>query len=199
MSEPDRDDPAREAPDRVVPAADDGPGRRARFERSRLGQSLITYGLLLALVVLVLQNLPASVVRKDLSSIDSAARSIGYEQDWAVFSPDPRSENFRVYATLTYPDGSTERWDVPKGNPLIDAYDDYRWQKFQERLRTDQYTGLYQPLCRWLAATHTRGGHHPVKVVLTRRFEPVLPIGQPQPVTPPVWTSQDVFTYRPGP
>lgn len=173
-------------------------GRRARFERSRTGQTIITYALLVALAALVVQNLPASVVRRDLGSLDSGAHRLGYDQDWSVFAPDPRPENLRVYATLTYPDGSTRRWDMPKGNPWLNAYSDFRWQKYQERVRADSYSGLWQPLSQWLAANQTKSGEHPVKVVLSRRFRAVTPIGQPATVPPPAWTTQVIFTYRPA-
>ena len=179
-----------------VQEPDVGEGRRARFERSRVGQTVITYALLVALAALVVQNLPSSVVKRDLGVVERGAHRLGYEQDWSVFAPDPRAENFRVYAMLTYPGGSTERWDVPKGSPWWDAYNDYRWQKYQERLRLDDYAELRRPLARWLVATHTRGGQHPVKVVLTRRVQIVIPIDNPSP-QPNRWVTQDFFTYQP--
>ena len=182
-------------PDLEQPDLDEG--RRARFERSRVGQTVITYLLLVALAALVVQNLPASVVRRDLGTLERGAHSLGYDQDWSVFAPNPRAENFRVDATLTYPDGSTGRWDVPKGSPWWDAYNDYRWQKYQERLRSDNYLALRKPLAQWLAATQVRNGQHPVKVVLTRRFRAVAPIDQPQ-TQPPGWTTQVIYTYEPG-
>lgn len=173
-------------------------GQRARFERSRTGQTIITYALLVALVALVVQNLPASVVRQDLGSLDSGTHRLGYDQDWSVFSPDPRPENFRVYAILTYPDRTTRRWDMPKGSPWLNAYSDFRWQKYQERVRADNFSGLWQPLSQWLGATQTKSGQRPVKVVLTRRFRAVTPVGQPATVPPPAWITQVIFTYQPA-
>jgi hypothetical protein len=172
-------------------------GARARFERSRTGQTLITYVLLVFLVGLGVQNLPKSVVRRDLKTVEDAFHDVGYDQDWSVFAPDPRAENIRVRATLTYPDGSTAVWKVPKGN-VLSAYRDYRWQKFQERLRVNDYTNLWRPTCQWLVETKTRDGRHAVKVVLTREAQPVVPIDQPGTPQPKTWTVQDYYTYRPG-
>lgn len=171
-------------------------GRRARFERSRVGQALISYALLVFLVALLVQNLPESVVRRDLGTFETGLHNGGYDQDWSVFSPDPRAQNLSVRATLTYPGGATATWQVPKGSPLTSAYRDYRWQKLQERLVVNDFAALWEPTCRWLVDTKTRNGRHAVKVVLSRRTQVVVPIDQPQ--RPQAWTTQVFFTYRPG-
>ena len=100
----------------------------------------------------------------------TVTQALGLEQDWALFAPDPRSFGVAVHATLTYRDGHTRRWDPPHNGLLIAPYRTYRWQKYVERLRADDYSGLWDPTARWLAREY---GPNVVKVVLTRTFRDV--------------------------
>lgn len=178
--------------------------RREHFERSRLGQTLITYALVLLVAAMVVQNLPASVVHRDLQAVDSRLHDVGVDQDWTVFSPDPRSVSIRVDARLTYPDGSTEQWRIPHSGAIVGAYRDYRWQKWQERVDGDDYKRLWEPTARWLVASRTRDGRHPVSVVFSRHAKAVdklEPTGPPPTVTPTTsnatrWIDQVFYTYR---
>lgn len=177
---------------------------RERFERGRVGQTLITYLLLVVLAAMVVQNLPASVVRRDLQTLDNGLHDVGVDQDWTVFAPDPRPVSIRVDARLTYPDGSTERWRIPHSGALVGAYRDYRWQKWQERVDGDEFKGLWEPTARWLVASRTRNGRHPVLVVFSRHAKAVdklEPQGAPATITPttatqPGWIDQVFYTYR---
>jgi hypothetical protein len=195
MADADDDVDAGVEPEDEPPAEPES--RRAAFERSRTGQTLITYFVLVFLVGVAVQNLPQSVIRRDLGTVERAFHDIGYDQDWSVFAPDPRPENLRVYATLTYADGSTAVWRVPKGDPFIGAYRDYRWQKLQERLRANGFETLWATTCRWLVQTHLRNGQQPQKVVITRETQPVVPLDQDTP-QPKTWTHEDIKTCGPS-
>ena len=61
-----------------------------------------------------------------------------------MFSPDPRNQSLDVRAVVRYDDGSTVIWDVPDLDPFLGAYRDYRWQKWQERVRLDTSESLWR-------------------------------------------------------
>jgi hypothetical protein len=154
-----------------------------RLEQHPAGQAVL--GVLMAGLVtcLALWNLPAGrphdAVRPTAGTV---VQALGLEQDWALFAPDPRGFSVGVYATVTYRDGHTRRWVPPHNGVLVTPYRTYRWQKYVERLRGDDFAGLWEPTARWVAR---QAGPGVVKVVLTRTFRDTEPPGSsgPRPVT----------------
>ena len=57
------------------------------------------------------------------------------------------------------------------------AYSDYRWQKFEEYVRLDRCSGLWQPFAEYLARHESAPGHTPVQVALKRRWAAIQPPG----------------------
>ncbi len=144
-----------------------------RIESSAAGQVLIALFMALVAFLVLGWNLPAGRLHNRLvhnPGPGTVTQALGLEQDWALFAPDPRSFGVAVHATLTYRDGHTRRWDPPHNGLLIAPYRTYRWQKYVERLRADDYSGLWDPTARWLAREY---GPNVVKVVLTRTFRDV--------------------------
>jgi hypothetical protein len=140
-----------------------------RLEQNQVVQGVLTVLMVALLLCVVLWNLPAGRPRQATHPLAGAVvQSLGLEQDWALFAPNPRAYSVGVYATITHEDGRVETW-VPPHNGLVFApYRTYRWQKYVERLRGDEYSGLWEPTARWLARTHGPGV---TKVVLTRTFQ----------------------------
>ena len=161
-----------------------------RIESSAAGQAVIgAFALLLVLAVLG-WNLPAGRPHdRAVRALGPLTQGLGLEQDWALFAPDPRSFGVAVHATLTYQDGHTRRWDPPHNGLLVTPYRNYRWQKYVERLRADDYSTLWDPTARWLARTYGPGV---VKVVLTRYFRDVADPGDGKPRPRP--GSYDFYT-----
>ena len=153
-----------------------------RFEASTIGRAVLTLLMaVLALAVLV-WNLPAGKPRDTLRpAATHVLYPIGLDQDWALFAPDPRSFSVGVYARITYADGR-ERIRVPPHNGhLLAPYRTYRWQKYVERLRADDYQSLWEPTARWIARD---AGPGVTKVVLVRTFrDAVVPGSGKQRVT----------------
>ena len=153
-----------------------------RFESSVFGQALLSLLMLVLVVGVVLWNLPAGkphdLVRPVVGPVIQA---VGLEQDWALFAPEPRSFGVGVYATVTYRDGRVEIWEPPHNGQFLTPYRTYRWQKYVERLRADDYAALWDPTARWVAR---QAGHDVVRVVLTRTFRDVAVPGdgKPRPV-----------------
>ena len=142
-----------------------------RIEQSATGQAVISVLMVLVVLGIVGWNVPPGPTRNRAHRVVGApVQAVGLEQDWALFAPDPRSFGVGVHATLTYADGHTRRWEPPHNGHVIAPYRTYRWQKYVERLRADDYAGLWDPTARWLAKEYGPGV---MKVVLTRTFRDV--------------------------
>lgn len=148
----------------------------ARF--GRLGVALVVAVMSFWIVA---PNMPSSAVRDELAPLWRPATEAGLVQDWAVFSPNPRSQSIDVRARLEFDDGSIDFWDVPEFDPVIGAFRQYRWHKWQERLRLDSREKYWQPTAEWIADQNLRDGVRPVRVTLIRRWidhEPLTSSGK---------------------
>lgn len=150
-----------------------------RFESSAVGQAVLSLAMAVLVVSVLLWNLPAGRPHDAVRPVvGPVLQAVGLEQDWALFAPDPRSFGVGVYATVTHRDGRTETWVPPHNGRLVAPYRTYRWQKYIERLRADDYSGLWDPTARWVAR---QAGTDVVKVVLTRTFRDVAVPGDVKP------------------
>lgn len=153
--------------------------RGERFERSTAGQVVLALVMLVLVVSVALWNLPPGRPRDAVRpAVGPVVQAVGLEQDWALFAPEPRSFGVGVYATVTRADGRTERWEPPHNGLVLSPYRNYRWQKYVERLRADDYAGLWEPTARWVAR---EAGPDVVTVVLTRTFRDVAVPGDGTP------------------
>ena len=142
-----------------------------RVEQSPAGQAVIAAGVAVAVVCVGLWNLPPGPPRDGVRPVvGPLVQAVGLEQDWALFAPDPRGFGVGVLATVTHADGRTETWEPPHNGVLLSPYRTYRWQKYVERLRADDYAGLWEPTARWVAR---QAGDDVTRVVLTRTFRDV--------------------------
>jgi hypothetical protein len=157
-----------------------------RLEQNPVVQGVVTILMLAVLACVVFWNLPPGQPREATRPLASTVtQSLGLEQDWALFAPDPRGFSVGVFATITHSDGRVDRW-VPPHNGLVFApYRTYRWQKYVERLRGDDYSGLWEPTARWLARKYGPGV---TRVVLTRTFQEAKVPGAKGP-RPPLQTA----------
>jgi hypothetical protein len=145
-----------------------------RFEASLAGRVVLTVLMAVLAVAVLAWNMPAG---KPRDAVRPAAAHvlypIGLDQDWALFAPDPRTFSVGVYARITYADGRQRIRVPPHNGHLLAPYRTYRWQKYVERLRADDYSSLWEPTARWIARD---AGPGVTKVVLVRTFrEAVVP------------------------
>lgn len=138
--------------------------------RSRLGGVLVAIVLVVGGFWVVAPNLPDSAVRERVDWSWRPADEIGLVQDWAVFSPNPRDQSIDVRARLEYDDGAIEFWDVPDLDPIVGAYRQYRWNKWQERVRLDDQSRFWDPTAEWIADRNLQAGARPARVTLIRRW-----------------------------
>ena len=164
--------------------------RGRRLEQSAAGQLLLTAFMLTLIGSVLLWNLPPGRPRDAARPVvGPLVQAIGLEQDWALFAPEPRAFSVGVFATVTHAGGRTETWTPPQGGLLLTPYRTYRWQKYVERLRADDYAGLWEPTARWVAR---QAGDDVTQVVLTRTFRDVAEPGSGQPR--PAGGSFDFYT-----
>lgn len=153
-----------------------------RIESSAAGQAVIGGFVLLVVLAVLGWDLPAGRPHdRAVRALGPVTQALGLEQDWALFAPDPRGFGVSVFATLTYADGRTRRWDPPHNGLLLAPYRTYRWQKYVERLRADDESAMWEPTARWLAR---KQGPGVTKVVLTRTFQDVAVPGEGRPRPP---------------
>jgi hypothetical protein len=143
-----------------------------RFEASTVGRVVLTALMAVLAVAVLAWNLPAGPPRDAVRpSAAHVLYPIGLDQDWALFAPDPRAFSVGVYARVTYTDGRERRYVPPHNGYLLAPYRTYRWQKYVERLRADDFSSLWEPTARWIARDSGPGVR---KVVLVRTFRDVV-------------------------
>ena len=152
-----------------------------RFERSTIGQVLISAVIVLVLACEVGTHLPPSALRDAVSEpADQIVRLLGSEQAWGVFAPNPRSTSIELEARVTFADGSRTTWTLPTGPALGANLRYYRWRKWLERVRADDHRSLWEPTARWIAGLYEDEPSDVVQVELVRRFHENVVEG-PQP------------------
>ena len=150
-----------------------------RFEASAVGRAVLTALMALLAVAVVSWNLPAGRPREALRPYAAnVVLPIGLDQDWALFAPDPRAFSVGVFARVTYRDGSERVMTPPHNGRLLAPYRTYRWQKYVERLRADDYASLWEPTARWIA---DEADGDVTRVVLVRTFRDAVTPGTPGP------------------
>jgi len=159
-----------------------------RFERSSRGRTAISAVVVLLLLGEIGTNLPPSAVQRAVGETAAqAVRLLASEQVWGVFAPDPRTTSLKLEARVTFADGSTATWRVPSGPPIGDNLRYYRWRKWLERVRSDEYANLWDPTARWVASLYDDRASPVVRVELIRFFRDNVVQGEQPPY--------DTFTY----
>lgn len=147
-----------------------------RFEGTAVGRALISVFLVFTVGAILVVNMPASVLQRDLGRVPQPfVNATGLDQNWGIFS-DPRTLSAYVYARVDYADGSSSVVSFPSGRGLR-AYVDYRWQKYEEQIRPDDGQWLWGPYATYVADRARQEGRVPVRVSLVRRWADTNPPG----------------------
>lgn len=143
-----------------------------RLERSPVVQVLISGLVLLVLLAGIGVHLPAgSKVQQAVGAqANHISRLLGTEQQWGVFAPDPRQTSLRIEGRVTYANGSTAVWTLPAGPRIGANLRYYRWRKWLERVRSDDYADIWEATARWIASEHAGGPVPVASVTLVRLF-----------------------------
>jgi hypothetical protein len=171
-------------------------GWQTRVVGERFGRTRI--GVVVAVIAfwIVAPNMPSSAVRDELAPLWKPAQVTGLVQDWAVFSPNPRSQSVDVRARLTFDDGTISFWDVPEFDPGVGAFRQYRWHKWQERVRLDNREPFWQPTAEWIADQHLRDGVRPVRITLIRRWIDHEPLTSNGPAVDRGWNEFEFYVWE---
>ena len=160
--------------------ATSGESLSERLESTQAGRFLISSVIAVILICLAVGNLPGSALKDRLSpGLRPLTIGAGLEQDWGVFSPDPRMASLFLSANVRFDDGSTEVWRPPSRAGIWGAYRAARWQKYVEYARADDRRDvLWQPLVEFVARQYAgEDGLRPVRVELVRTFQDLGPPG----------------------
>jgi hypothetical protein len=90
---------------------------------------------------------------------------------WGMFAPAPLNLNVDVRATVKYKDGSTNVWIAPRMEelPIWQRASKERYRKWRERIRSEEYTVIWDDTSRWIARQmNNQPNNPPVEVRLTR-------------------------------
>ena len=161
-----------------------------RFERSSLGQLVVSIGIVLVLLCEVGTHLPPSALERAVGpTANQVVRLLASEQAWGVFAPNPRPTSLQVEGRVTFADGSTTVWTIPEGPNIGANLRYYRWRKWLERIRSDSYQDIWAPTARWIASLYDDQPSPVVRVDLVRRFHDNVLQGEPPP-----WQEYTYFT-----
>ena len=141
-----------------------------------VGKVIVAVLVVVMSVWIIGPNLPASPARDTVDVVWSPAVNAGFDQNWAVFSPNPRTQSLEVVAVAEFTDGTTTEWKLPEFDPVIGAYRTYRWRKWQEQVRLDSNALYWDSSAAWIASDVARGDELPARVRLVRRWRDLEPL-----------------------
>lgn len=173
--------------DQVSPSTEEDPGW---FVDTRLGRLILSVLAIAFMYFVVVWNLPDSGVRDLLRPpIQETVGVAGIGQDWGVFAPNPVSTSYRVEADVTFADGTVERYEFPHGDPFVGAYREFRWRKFESRVRRDENRRLLRPAALWIREQYS--DRDVTQIVLYRRTRKVP---EPGSDTVSVWEDEEMLS-----
>ncbi|EUA52416.1 hypothetical protein [Mycobacterium xenopi] len=141
-----------------------------RFERSRVGEAVLSCVVVVVLITGVVWSLPdAELKRRLVPVLEPVASAAGLEQNWRMYAPDPLERLEFVEVRVTMADGSQRVWTNPRGDRVLGAFAWYRWQKLKENL-------VHQPasrvgLAHWVVHRFTGRGERARRVQMILRTE----------------------------
>jgi hypothetical protein len=146
-----------------------------RLERHPVGRALLS-----VLVVVLLLAQVASHVPTSLPGVRDAVREPGLrvqrlttaEMQWGVFAPEPRRSSLKLQARIDFADGSSAEWWLPQGGVVVTNLRYYRWRKWLERVRSDDYRSMHRPTAEWIASLYDDAPSPVTSVTLIRWSRP---------------------------
>ncbi len=159
------------------------PSLSEQVERSPVAQILISIVIVLVLLAEIGSHLPPGSAMFDLvgDESNSLIRAVATEQQWGVFAPDPRQTSLRLEGRVTFADGTTAVWHLPQGARIGANFRYYRWRKWLERVRSDDFRSLWAPTARWVAGLYADRPSPVARVELVRLFHQNALVGEQPP------------------
>jgi hypothetical protein len=143
-----------------------------RFEQSRLGEAVISGVVTVVVLIGVLWNLPDSPIKRTLTpTLRPIATSIGLEQKWTMYAPEPISALEDMQVRVRMADGEERLWSWHRGDRLIGPFSWYHWQKLKEQVSREPQSRA--GVARWAVREVTTPAERPVHVQMLLRNEPL--------------------------
>jgi len=156
-----------------------------------VGRALVSIVMLAFAIGLVGWNWPDEDVRKNVRDrLEVPVDFAGLNQGWEVFAPNPPRTHVVMTARITYDDGSTADFGFPEGEPFLGAFREYRWRKWERRLRLSDNSGFRAQTADWLAREFEAPDKRVTEVMLveTRARTPTIGSGEEL-----QWTTADSY------
>src|SRR5688500_15626169 len=146
-----------------------------RLERTVAVRILVSVVVVVLVLAQVVAHIPEDVIdealRDDLRSPALKIQRLATtEMQWGVVAAEPRRTSLRLEADVEFADGSHETWHVPQGAVLGSNLRFYRWRKWLERVRSDDYGTLWRPTAEWIATLYDDRPSAVTSVTLVRWF-----------------------------
>ncbi len=153
-----------------------------RFERSPGGQILTGIAIVAVLLAQLIMHLPGDSAVEDEVGDEAnyMARLVGLEAQWGVFAPNPRNTSLKLEGRVSFEDGAVAVWRLPDGARIGANLRYYRWRKWLERVRSDDFRDLWEPTCQWITTLYDDHRSPVERVQLVRLFHDNRVLG-PQP------------------
>jgi hypothetical protein len=185
-SEPDDESIHVESPEAELPES-------AGLVGHRIARLAVSVAILAWLVGIVVWNMPNSATRNAvLPKVQPLMTATGIQQNWGVFAPNPRNEEWDMTIEMYYADGSMREWTFPD-NQLVGMWFVFRWQKQMEALINENNTANAEAFAKWLRLTESSPDNAIVRVVF--RHEYLIFAGPGQPFTE-VWADRVPHTVE---
>lgn len=154
-----------------------------RIERSSSAQLLIAVAIVAVLLAQLAIHLPERSAVEDEIGEEAhyMARLVGLEAQWGVFAPNPRSTSLKIEGRVSFEDGAFAVWHLPEGARVGANLRYYRWRKWLERVRSDDYRDLWEPTCQWIATLWDDYSAPVERVQLVRLFHENRVVGAQPP------------------
>lgn len=181
-----------DAPAEQPRPADEAPSM-GFFASEPMGKVVVSMLCAFIVFALVIWNLPPrSHIRTELRGsplLTYPMRAAAIDQNWGVFSPNPTTTSLRVEADVTLANGQVIHHTFPDGDWFVGGLSEYRWRKWERRVRLDSNSSLWNGTAEWVAGQY----QDVVEVTLIRYFSetPVPGSGQPR-----EWNSFEFFTLE---
>jgi hypothetical protein len=141
-----------------------------RFERSRVGELVISVMVVLMLTIGVVWSLPDAEIKRRLAPpLQPLAVAAGLEQDWRMYAPEPLARNEFVEVRVTMTDGRQRVWTTPDGDRVVGPFIWYHWQKLKENLV--RMPEIRAGLAHWVIRRVTGRSERAARVRMTLRTE----------------------------
>jgi hypothetical protein len=147
-----------------------------RFERTPVGEVLISILVVVVVGSAVLWSSPDSAIRREAAPVvEPLVLTAGLDQQWYMFAPDPPRGQEAVEVRTVAADGTERSWTFPTGG-LVDQLTWYRWHKLKEQAVRNP--DLRAGIARWAADRLLAEDDYPAEVSMVLTTSGLRPPGE---------------------